>query len=233
MPEQLPLTLPVRAALGRSDFIVGPCNARVVDRIDAWPQWSDPVQYIYGPVGCGKSHLATVWLTRHSGQLADAASLCLTNGPAHDWLSSSTVDTTAGAGLVVDGLEALTAEGEEVLFHIVNHARAHNLFVLLLARQGPAQLTLHLRDLRSRLTAMDALAFGQPDDTLLSALFDKLFRDRQLDVAPRVIQYLVTRVERNFHDVTKLVARIDHLSLSRQQAITIPLVSEAMTNLTS
>ena len=80
---------------------------------------------------------------------------------------------------------------------------------------------------------MDALAFGQPDDTLLSALFDKLFRDRQLDVAPRVIQYLVTRVERNFHDVTKLVARIDHLSLSRQQAITIPLVSEAMTNLTS
>ena len=71
MLEQLPLTLPVRAASGREDFIVAPCNARVVDRIDTWPKWADPVQYIYGPAGCGKSHLASVWMRRHGAQLLD------------------------------------------------------------------------------------------------------------------------------------------------------------------
>jgi chromosomal replication initiation ATPase DnaA len=61
-------------------------------------------------------------------------------------------------------------------------------------------------------------------------LFDKLFRDRQLAVDARVIQYLLPRVERNFHDIAKLVARIDALALSRQRAISVPLVSEAISS---
>ena len=40
------LVLAGACGIGREDFIVAPCNARVVDRIDAWPEWADPVQYI-------------------------------------------------------------------------------------------------------------------------------------------------------------------------------------------
>ena len=226
MSEQLPLTLPARAASGREDFIVAPCNARVVDRIDVWPKWADPLQYIYGPTGCGKSHLASVWMQRHSAQLVQACTINPTTKVLDDWLSDSAKDT----GLVIDGFEGLPTAGEEVVFHVINHARANNRHVLLLARLAPVALSLQLADLRSRLAAIDALAFGLPDDTLLSALFDKLFRDRQLAVDPRVIQYLLPRVERNFHDIAKLVARIDALALSRQRAISVPLVSEAISS---
>lgn len=226
MSEQLPLTLPVRAASGHEDFIVAPCNARVVDRIDAWPKWADPVQYIYGPAGCGKSHLASVWMQRHGALLVQADTINPTTKELDDWLSDAAADT----GLVIDGFEALPTGGEELVFHIINHARANNRHVLLLARLAPVALTLQLADLRSRLAAIDALAFGLPDDTLLSALFDKLFCDRQLAVDARVIQYLLPRVERNFHDIAKLVARIDALALSRQRAISVPLVSEAISS---
>ena len=226
MSEQLALSLPVRVASGREDFIVAPCNARAVDGIDAWPEWADPVQYIHGPAGCGKSHLASVWMQRHSAQLVQADSINTTAKVLDDWLSDGAPDT----GLVIDSLEALPETGEEVVFHAINHARANHRHVLLLAREAPIALPVRLADLRSRLAALDALAFGLPDDTLLSALFDKLFRDRQLAVDARVIQYLLPRVERNFHDIGKLVARIDALALSRQRAISVPLVSEALSS---
>ena len=238
MSEQLPLSLPVRAASAREDFIVAPCNARVVDRIDAWPAWADPVQYIYGPAGCGKSHLACVWMKRHPAILVRAETIAPDTRALDDWLGDTPLNTAANTkpdkishrGLVIDGLEALAPSGEEILFHIINQARAHRRGVLLLARVAPNELPLRLADLRSRLKALDALTFGLPDDTLLSALFDKLFSDRQLVVEPRVIQYLLPRVERNFHAIADLVARIDALALSRQRAISVPLVSEAMTN---
>ena len=96
MSEQLALSLPVRAASGREDFIVAPCNARAVDRIDAWPEWADPVQYIHGPAGCGKSHLASVWMQRHAAQLVQADTInttakvlddcSVTAHPIRDWL---------------------------------------------------------------------------------------------------------------------------------------------------
>ena len=171
MSEQLAFSLPVRAASGREDFIVAPCNARAVDRIDAWPEWVDPVQYIYGPAGCGKSHLASVWMQRHAAQLVQADAINPTTKVVDDWLS----DTAADMGLVIDGFEALPEAGEEVVFHVMNHARANHRHVLLLAREAPVALPVQLADLRSRLAALDALAFGLPDDTLLSALFDKCF----------------------------------------------------------
>ena len=108
MSEQLALSLPVRAASGREDFIVAPCNARAVDRIDAWPEWADPVQYIHGPAGCGKSHLASVWMQRHSAQLVQADSINTTAKVLDDWLSDGAPDT----GLVIDSLEALPETGE-------------------------------------------------------------------------------------------------------------------------
>ena len=194
MSEQLALSLPVRAASGREDFIVAPCNARAVDRIDAWPEWADPVQYIHGPAGCGKSHLASVWMQRHAAQLVQADTINTTAKV----LVTGSVTAQPIRGWLLTVLRLCQRAGEEVVFHVINHARANHRHVLLLAREAPIALPVRLADLRSRLAALDALAFGLPDDTLLSALFDKLFRDRQLAVDARVIQYLLPRVERNF-----------------------------------
>ena len=72
-PQQLPLALEMRPALGRDDFMVADCNSEAVAWIDQWPKWPAPALCLYGPKGCGKSHLAEVWRAR-SGALQVAAS---------------------------------------------------------------------------------------------------------------------------------------------------------------
>jgi len=63
-PRQLALPLPHRTALGREDFLVAPCNAAAVAWLDRWPDWPMGGLAVWGPAGCGKSHLGEVWRAR-------------------------------------------------------------------------------------------------------------------------------------------------------------------------
>ena len=63
-PRQLALPLPHRTALGREDFLVTPCNAAAVAWLDRWPDWPMGGLVVWGPAGCGKSHLGEVWRGR-------------------------------------------------------------------------------------------------------------------------------------------------------------------------
>lgn len=62
--RQLALPLPHRAALGREDFLVAPCNADAVAWLDRWPRWPSGGLVVWGPPGCGKTHLGEVWRLR-------------------------------------------------------------------------------------------------------------------------------------------------------------------------
>ena len=60
MAEQLLFDLPSRVAFERDAFLVAASNAEAVALIDSVADWAPPVQWIYGPAGCGKTHLAAV-----------------------------------------------------------------------------------------------------------------------------------------------------------------------------
>jgi chromosomal replication initiation ATPase DnaA len=62
--RQLPLPLPHRPALGREDFLVAPCNEAAVAWLDRWPDWPSGGLVVWGPPGCGKTHLGEVWRAR-------------------------------------------------------------------------------------------------------------------------------------------------------------------------
>ncbi|MBY0511042.1 MAG: ATP synthase F1 subunit delta [Rhodospirillaceae bacterium] len=62
--RQLVLDLGHRAAFGRDDFLVAPGNSDAVDWIDRWPAWPGHALAIFGPPGCGKSHLVHVFALR-------------------------------------------------------------------------------------------------------------------------------------------------------------------------
>ena len=59
-----------------------------------------------------------------------------------------------------------------------------------------------------------------PDDALLGAVLVKLFADRQLAVAPRLIRYLVSRMDRSFAAAEAMVAKLDRAGLAGHRAIT-------------
>ncbi len=220
MSRQLILDLPVRVALGRGDFLVAPANALALAAVDGWRNWPAGRLLLTGPAGAGKTHLArlwqgdrpgTAWIEGRSLPLGDIAAL-------------------AGAGAVVDGAEGVAGDpaGERALLHLLNLAAEAGAPVLLTAPGAVRDWGVGLPDLESRLAAAPRAELDPPDDDLLAAVLVKLFADRQVTVAPELIDWLLPRMERSLAEAGRLVARLDAEALARGRAITPRLAAEVL-----
>ncbi|WP_448187266.1 HdaA/DnaA family protein [Azospirillum sp. sgz301742] len=215
--QQLPLDLGFRPAMGGEDFLVAPSNADAVAWLDRWPAWPAPALTVWGPPGCGKTHLGQVWRARSRapqilGSALETADLPALIGATH--------------AVVVDDAEAVAGKPgrEQALFHLYNLARDAGGHLLLLARKAPSRWRVKLPDLRSRIKGAPAVGVDAPDEALLAAVLVKLFSDRQLIPSQEVIGYLLTRMERSLDAARRVVAAVDRASLAKQRPVTVPLV---------
>lgn len=223
--QQLPLELPHRQALGKEDFLIAPCNEEAVRLIDQWPNWSFFAACIYGPEGCGKTHLANVFSNRVS---------LLSNYPYKiPCIKASSLKLETVHSLFAEYpcliVENLNAEiNEEAMFHLYNLYRNEGGNILFTSTEAPARLPFKLKDLQSRLNIVPSVEIKAPDDELLSSLLIKLFMDRQIIVSPEIISYLLNNMQRSFAYARKIVAEIDNISLARKRAVSIPIAKEAL-----
>lgn len=228
--KQLALEFPHRPSLGREDFLISPCNQEAVTLVEQWPNWPYFALCIYGPVGCGKTHLANVFANEVSNlthfpykiPFIKAAQLCKER--IRELFENNHC-------LVVENLEEL--KDEEALFHLYNMYRDEGGNILFTAEQAPARLNFKLPDLRSRMNIVPAVEIREPDDDLLSALLIKLFVDRQIMPSPEIINYMLANMSRSFEFARKLVAEVDNISLERKRAVSIPIIREALSVLNS
>lgn len=216
-PRQLAFELPHRPALGLEDFLVSHSNEAAVALIDRWPDWPAGAAFLSGPAGSGKSHLANVWRMGARAEITPAASITRQN---------LTTLVAAGA-LVVEDLDKGPLD-EQALFHLLNLVREQKIAVLLTAARPPGELEVSLPDLRSRLRALPVAEIAPPDDALLRAVLVKLFADRQLNVEPAVIEYLLNRMERSMETARRLVEEADRLALAMQRAVTRTIAASAL-----
>jgi len=219
---QLPLELALRPALGREDFLVAPCNQVAVAWIDRWPDWPGPVLALYGPPGCGKTHLCQVWRAASGAVEIDADRLARAEPP--ELLGSA-------RACVLDDAESLVGGGmaeAERLLHLFNSVVERGGQLLLAARAAPARWPHGLADLGSRLAAATGVRLEAPDDALMEALLVKLFADRQLAIGEEVVRYLLARMERSFAAARTLVAALDRASLAERRAVTVPLARRVL-----
>jgi chromosomal replication initiation ATPase DnaA len=225
---QLPLELDHRAALAREDFLVVPSNEVAVAWIDRWPDWPAPALALYGPPGSGKTHLCQVWRQASGAIEIDAAMLRRDEPPAY--LGD------ARACVVEDVAGCLEAEPEVArrLLHLYNMMAERGGYLLLSDREAPARWSCPLADLRSRLSGMQAVALGEPDEVLVEAVLVKLFIDRQLDVSVEAVQFLLPRIERSFAAARRIVAAVDRIALTaKRRQITVPLARAALQEIES
>ena len=214
---QLTLDLPHRAALGAEDFLVSDCNIAAVKLIDAWPRWPEPVQLLIGPPASGKTHLIRVWEARSNARLLDA-----------NILDTKFIDGVGeGAALVLEDADRSSYE-ERALFHLLNLAREKLLFVLLSARSAPSRWDISLPDLSSRLSAVPIVEIGAPDEALLRMVMLKHFADRQLNVDPKVLEFLALHVDRSLQAAAAAVEAVDRLALATGRKINRQLVVKAL-----
>lgn len=212
--RQMPLDLAHRAAQSRDDLIVTPANARAVALVDGWPDWPTPVAVLVGPAGSGKSHLATIWRGESgAGELPP------------DAIGAQAADTVSRGPVLVEDADGSRLD-EEGLFHLINAAAAARTHVLLSARRLPAAWGVGLADLLSRLRAASTVEIEPPDDLLLAGVITKLFADRQVEVEPHVVQFLVRRIERSLSTAMRVVERLDRAALERKVRISRALAAE-------
>ena len=191
MSAQLRLSLERAPDHARSAFIVSGSNALAVETLDGWPDWRGGALALVGPPGSGKTHLAAIWAER-----------------------------VGAAEFPVDGVEMVgegpvlleDADGrlaEETLFHLLNLSARPGGGLLLTSRLAPSQWPAHLPDLRSRLNALPTVQIEEPDDTVLGAMLDKFFFERNIRPSAELLAYLLRRIERSAQSAQAVVARLD------------------------
>jgi chromosomal replication initiation ATPase DnaA len=208
-PQQLPLDLEYRPALGMADFVIAPGNRDAVAWIDRWPDWPSHALAIHGPKGSGKSHLAHVWQARSGAVLLDRAP-----------------DETPAA-VVLDEPQGWP---EDALLHLYNRLREAGGHLLIVSETPPARWPVALPDLASRLASIPAVALSAPDDYLLVAVMAKQFADRGLEVNEDVLRYVASRVERSFAAAADVVTRIDRAALAQQRRVTLALARDCLSS---
>ncbi|AZN72421.1 hypothetical protein D5400_15105 [Georhizobium profundi] len=214
--EQLPLELGHAAARGREDLIVSDPLSAAIALIDRWPDWPSPVVILCGPAGAGKTHLAEIWRER-----ADASVLDLADS------TSRALEAARTHPVILEDVDRKAID-ETALFHLINEVRSAGSFLMMTSRLWPAAWPVSLPDLKSRLKAATVVEIGGPDDGLLAQVIVKLFADRQIAIDPKVVDYLVARMERSFDAASWLVAEMDRVALSRRVRLTTSLASEVL-----
>ncbi len=208
-PRQIPPELGHSPAFSRDDLVVSATNHAAVALIERWPDWPSRVVVLAGPTGSGKSHIAAIWKDETGAVALDARAL-----------GATAMDAVLRRPLVIDDLDSGDID-ETGLFHLINAVLQGEGYLLLCARQFPAAWHVALPDLVSRLRAAATVEIGEPDDALLSGVITKLFADRQIEVEPHVVQFIVRRMERSLSSAMDIVGMLDRASLegkSRENA---------------
>lgn len=214
--RQLPLDLGHRQGSSRDDLVISSANAEAVALIDRWPDWPAPVIVLAGPSGSGKSHLGEIWrevsgaVPVSSHELGEEAAAAAGEGP-----------------VLVDDADQRPLD-EAGLFHLINAARSAGNHLLLTSRRFPAAWGVKLPDLKSRLKAAATVEISEPDELLLAGVVTKLFADRQVEVEPHVVSFIVRRIERSLSTAIAVVARLDAAALEQKTRITRALAAETL-----
>ena len=193
-PCQLTIPLGTPPLHTRAAFVESAANTQTLALLDRWPGWPGGVLALVGPEGSGKTHLATIWAAE--------------TGAAR-YRPGDDLTALAGTPVLVEDADSVGGgAGDEALFHLINRAPTDG-GLLLTARTRPTAWHAALPDLRSRLNALTVAELGEPDDALLIAVLEALFREKLHRPAPDLYEYLLRRMPRSVAAAREMVRRLD------------------------
>ena len=223
--QQLLLNFSVATHMGRDDFMVSSCNQEAFNAIDKWPNWLANGLFIYGPHGCGKTHLAHLFIDKLRASVRRPYPVSIIEAQN---VSMKNIKRIATENLSVVVENFAYGCDEEALFHLFNIYNQENRYILWTGLQDPHRISVLLPDLKSRLNMLPCIEIKKPDDVMLQTLIVKLFSDRQLLITPEILNYMIMKTERSFSYLQKLVERIDELSMTYKCSVNYNIVRRAM-----
>lgn len=212
---QLALPLTFKILKNRENFLISECNQSAVRLIDNVNSWQDsnkinaiPAVLIYGPIGCGKTHISSIFQQQNN---------CVI-------LSSITYKdirlAEKGYNFIIDNFYPGSSFAPEIVMHFLNELSYSSGSALFLSRFSAFDMHWGLDDLNSRIRSLISCEIKLPDDILLYSFLVKYADDRKLILTDKQCIYIVERVERNFETVIKIIDNLDRISLETQKKVT-------------
>lgn len=183
--------------------------------------------YLWGPRGAGKSHL----LRAFAGEAAarGSAARYFRGGQPIEGLMAGKghADADAVVFTAVDDVDRLDMVGQLALFDLFNRLRAGTGALLTAGARPPVDLPLR-EDLRTRIGSGVVLRLEPLTDEEKAAAISEHGRRRGLDLAPELIEYLLSHVTRDMGTQMAVVDTLDRVSLERKRPLTLPLLRDVL-----
>jgi len=228
MNEQLPLGLHLRASARFSSFVPGAHRELYLQLQQVAAGDAPGPLYCWGMAGTGKTHLLQACCYHADNAGRSAAYLSLRD---HLQLSPAVLGGWESFRLVcIDDIDAIAGQAawEEALFHLYNRLLESGSQLVVSATLAPAQLTVQLPDLQSRLAAgLVYQLHPLNDDQSLEALCLRA-RQRGFELPEDTGRYLLRHLPRDLPALMNLLERLDTASLAAQRKLTVPFVKSVL-----
>ena len=218
MSEQLIFKFPFKKNYLSQDFYVSENNFSAFQLIETWPNWPSRLVNIFGPVGCGKTHLINILKSKIQSKIISAK----------DVNSETLLKFKILECLIIDDFN--NNIDEKTLYSIINLSLQDNKYLIINSQVSLKGSMTKLEDLKSRSEVFVSLGIELPTDDLLRVIISKSFSDKQIDISPKLSEYIIKNIERSYEKVFKFIKEIDDLSLSSGKSININLIKKVLIN---
>ena len=215
--SQLIFKFPFKTKYYEQDYYVSSNNFSAYRLIESWPNWSGKWVNIFGPKGCGKTHLSNILKKKiNLVQILDAKNIDNETISKFEKLDC----------LIIDNYEKNI--DEKLFYSILNQSKQLDSYVVVNSIFPIKDIKFELQDLKSRAESFVNLGIELPTDDLLRVIISKSFSDKQIEINPKISEYIIKNIERSYEKVFKFIKEIDDLSLSSGKSININLIKKVL-----
>ena len=215
--SQLVFKFPFKTKYYEQDFYVSSNNFSAYKLIEDWPNWSNKWLNIHGIAGCGKTHLSKILEKKiDKAKILDAKEI------------KNSVITN------LDNIKCLIIDNyrnnieQELFYSLLNQSKQLESFILINSREPLNKFMFRTPDLKSRIESFLFIGIDLPADELLKVIITKSFSDKQINIDPKITEYIVKNVERSYDKIFKFLKDVDELSLSSGKSININLIKKVL-----
>ena len=215
--DQLIFKFPFSKKYYEQDFFVSSNNFSAYKLIESWPTWPGKWLNIFGTSGSGKTHLSKI-LEKKIKRLKLIKAQNIDNQ-----IIEKLNDLDC---LIIDNFE--NNIDENLLYSILNQSKQLENYILINSTSSIKDFDFKLEDLKSRINSFLYIGIELPTDDLLKVIISKTLSDKQINISPKLSDYIINNVDRSYEKLLKFLKEVDELSLSTGKSININLIKKVL-----